>query len=249
MSEWFHAEASQQVGPLSVEEMAARFRAGRITLETLVWRDGLPAWQPLRTVVDELGLLQATAAPPLPPSPPAPPLPPQLPGHAGVAGRAAPAAQPLPTLPAAPRRGLSGGVIAALVIGGGIVVLVPVLAILAAIALPAYQQYTARAKVVQAVAALQPLKTQVLEFAEANGRCPTNDDAGFPATDAFVQQGISQLQVGRFNSSQCGIEATLAVGNSTLDGHLLWLEYAEAEQAWVCSGESPDSYLPAECRG
>ncbi|MDN8820510.1 DUF4339 domain-containing protein, partial [Staphylococcus aureus] len=68
------------------------FRNNQISLDTLVWRDGLPQWQPLRTVVDELGLIvpaldvAAAAAEPEPeaeataPPPPQPPvLPPSTP--------------------------------------------------------------------------------------------------------------------------------------------------------------------------
>ena len=31
--------------------MVELFRSNQISLDTLVWRDGLPQWQPLRTVV------------------------------------------------------------------------------------------------------------------------------------------------------------------------------------------------------
>ena len=57
MSEWFHAEGNRQQGPLPAEQVVELFRNNQITLDTLVWRDGLPQWQPLRSVVDELGLI------------------------------------------------------------------------------------------------------------------------------------------------------------------------------------------------
>ena len=57
MSEWFHAEGNRQQGPLPAEQLVELFRNNQISLDTLVWRDGLPQWQPLRTVVDELGLI------------------------------------------------------------------------------------------------------------------------------------------------------------------------------------------------
>ena len=52
MSEWFHAEGNRQQGPLPSEQLIELFRSNQITLDTLVWRDGLPQWQPLRNVVD-----------------------------------------------------------------------------------------------------------------------------------------------------------------------------------------------------
>jgi type IV pilus assembly protein PilA len=57
VSEWFHAEGNRQQGPLPAEQLVELFRNNQISLDTLVWRDGLPQWQPLRSVVDELGLI------------------------------------------------------------------------------------------------------------------------------------------------------------------------------------------------
>jgi type IV pilus assembly protein PilA len=61
-----------------------------------------------------------------------------------------------------------------------LLVLVPIVAILAAIALPAYNDYTVRAKVATAVNALQPLKDQVQHFADDEGRCPVPTMASRP---------------------------------------------------------------------
>ncbi|MDH2179868.1 pilin [Stenotrophomonas sp. GD03654] len=136
------------------------------------------------------------------------------------------------------------------IIGGGLLlVLVPIVAILAAIALPAYNDYTVRAKVAGAVTALQPLKDQVQHFADDEGRCPGANDAGFPAPGDFTQAGLSAVNIGRFNNGHCGIEATLAVPGKKPDGDLLWLEYDRDSGRWECSGESDDKYLPPSCRG
>ena len=243
MTEWFHAEGSRQVGPVSAEEIAALFRGNRIALDTLVWREGLPAWQPLRTVVDELGLAAvpaagaATAVPPLPPGipPTAPPL---------TAPYASARALPIQ----AQKKPLSGCAMTAIIGGAALLVLVPVCAILAAIALPAYKDYTIRAKVAQSVVALQPLKVQVAEFVNREGRCPTSADPDFPAHDQYAGQGLSSVQFGQFENDHCGIEATLAVGESRVDGDLLWQEYDPQSSNWECSSDSDDKYLPVNCR-
>ena len=243
MSEWFHAEGSRQVGPVSADDMGELFRGNRIGLDTLVWRQGLPAWQPLRTVVDELGLTAVPAAaaathvPPLPPgSPPAPPSP-----AAPYAGAGA-----LPMQ--AQRNPLSGGAMTDVIGGAALLVLVPVCAILAAIALPAYKDYTIRAKVAHSVGALQPLQVQVAEFVNREGRCPTRADPDFPAHDHLTAQGLSSVQFGQFENEHCGIEATLAVGESRVDGDLLWQEYAPQAARRECSGDGADKYLPVHCR-
>ena len=242
MSEWFHAEGNRQQGPLPAEQLIELFRNNQITLDTLVWRDGMAQWQPLRSVVDELGLIVPSVERVETAEPPAP-LPPTLPPATPYATPATPLAA------AAPKKGLSGCAIAAIVGGVILLVLVPICAILAAIALPAYNDYGLRAKVAGGVTALQPLKDQVQHFADDQGRCPGANDAGFPAAGDFAGDGLSAVNIGRFNNGHCGIEATLSAPGKTIDGDLLWLEYDRDSGRWECSGESDDKYLPVNCRG
>ena len=62
MSEWYYADANQQrQGPHTPAELAGFFHQGRLRLDTLVWRDGLAEWQPLRDFTQELALHQAPA--------------------------------------------------------------------------------------------------------------------------------------------------------------------------------------------
>jgi uncharacterized RDD family membrane protein YckC len=62
MENWYYADAERQrQGPLSAEELTQRFHQGRLRLDTLVWRDGLAEWQPLRDFTEELALQQAPA--------------------------------------------------------------------------------------------------------------------------------------------------------------------------------------------
>ncbi|WP_367380470.1 RDD family protein [Stenotrophomonas cyclobalanopsidis] len=56
MTEWYFAEGQQRQGPFPVTEIRQRFQRGQLTLDTLVWREGMGQWAALRQVVDELGL-------------------------------------------------------------------------------------------------------------------------------------------------------------------------------------------------
>lgn len=47
---WYFVERGERVGPIGEEELALHVRAGRVGAETLVWSDGMAAWQPLRAV-------------------------------------------------------------------------------------------------------------------------------------------------------------------------------------------------------
>jgi uncharacterized RDD family membrane protein YckC len=71
MSNWYYADRDRQRhGPMEGAALAQLFRDGRIGLDVLVWRDGLPQWQPLSELAGELGLL--ADAPPVTPEPPSP---------------------------------------------------------------------------------------------------------------------------------------------------------------------------------
>jgi len=47
---WYYAKEGRQVGPLSEEDFKAQIAAGGIRSDTLVWREGMAAWQPYATV-------------------------------------------------------------------------------------------------------------------------------------------------------------------------------------------------------
>lgn len=62
MSDWYYADAERQrQGPLAASELTQRFHQGRLRLDSLVWREGLGEWQPLRDFSQELALHQAPA--------------------------------------------------------------------------------------------------------------------------------------------------------------------------------------------
>lgn len=62
MSNWYYSDAERQrQGPLTAEELVQRFHQGKLRLDTLVWRDGLAEWQPLRDFTQELALHQTPA--------------------------------------------------------------------------------------------------------------------------------------------------------------------------------------------
>ncbi|MBB6367373.1 type IV pilus assembly protein PilA [Xanthomonas sacchari] len=229
---WYYVDAARERhGPLPASALLERLHDGRLQRETLVWREGLSEWRPLHTLAAELGLPDAPTPPPLPPPP-----------HATATATAGPAA--------APRSGLSGCAIMAIIGAVGGVMLVAFLGIAAAIALPAYQDYLARAKVAQALGTLAPLKDQVAAFAAQEHRCAVNGDTGFGTPQSYAGDAIAQVRVGRFDNGHCGLEATLRLPDQKrLDGKALWLDYDERTSAWNCSSDLDDRVLPVHCRG
>jgi uncharacterized RDD family membrane protein YckC len=62
---WYYAEAGQQTGPLDDAQFEQLVQGGRIQPETLVWREGMPNWQPYNQVRSpgQSGGLTVAAAP------------------------------------------------------------------------------------------------------------------------------------------------------------------------------------------
>ncbi|MFH1033665.1 MAG: GYF domain-containing protein [Pseudomonadota bacterium] len=71
---WYYVVNGAQTGPAGAHEMAALIQAGKISRDTLVWKEGMAEWQPAGQT--ELAELFAQAPPPVAASPrPVPPPP------------------------------------------------------------------------------------------------------------------------------------------------------------------------------
>lgn len=49
---WHYAEEGQQAGPVTYEQLEQLFQSGKLTADTLVWRDGLSDWMPYRQAME-----------------------------------------------------------------------------------------------------------------------------------------------------------------------------------------------------
>lgn len=105
---WHAAIQDVPVGPLSRDELSKKMAAGAVNEASLVWREGLEDWRPLREVPELLAFLRETRKPKTAPRPPRPaaPRPPAPGARAGAPRRPAPppaAPRPAAPRPAAPR--------------------------------------------------------------------------------------------------------------------------------------------------
>ncbi|RDZ27507.1 pilin [Lysobacter silvisoli] len=249
MADWYYHDAAQgRVGPLSVEDMQARYRDRRLQRDTLVWREGLREWQPADRLSEELGLdaIQPDASRP-PPLPAAAPI--AMTPSAAASGYAGASVRTDMRHAPAPKRGMSGCLIAVIVLA---VLGLPVLGILAAIALPAYQDYTVRAKVMQSFSEANALKAAVAEHMAANGRCPSNGDDGFGDAQDYATATTAQIKIGTMQNGHCAMELELRGLGPGADGKTVWFEAQQQGNAvnWDCTGgDLPGRYRPQECRG
>ncbi|AWV06118.1 GYF domain-containing protein [Marilutibacter maris] len=226
MTQWYYNDPARgQVGPLDGDRLREAWQRRELAADTLAWREGMSQWQPLSQLMDELGLDAAGGAA----------VPPPLPG-------AAPA----------PRTGLSGCAIVAII---GAVLLVPLLGILAAIAIPAYQDYTIRARVAQALIVAEPLKANVAAFAASEGRCPLNGEGGLGEAEDYAGNGLAAIHAGPFgDNGHCALELEFDGTGTSIDGSTLLLEArsgidGDNDWDWRCGSDSlKHGRLPRHCR-
>jgi len=139
-----------------------------------------------------------------------------------------------------------------------LMIVVAIIGILAAVALPAYQDYTVRAKMSEIVLAASGPKTAIAESFQSAGTMPANQAAaGLPtvaetatrlvtsvtytttgATVGIVT-ALAKTAVGGGVTAAMGVALT-GTGNATT-----------GQVEWACTpvGSIPTKYLPASCRG
>lgn len=126
-----------------------------------------------------------------------------------------------------------------------LMIVVAIVGILAAIALPAYQDYIARSKVTELVVQADACKTAVAEFYSANGGLPADgDEAGCTNQQS---QYVASVTVA---SGIITVTGTSAVPANT-DIILTPTPGSAADQplSWACSTGGTPKYVPANCRG
>jgi type IV pilus assembly protein PilA len=139
-----------------------------------------------------------------------------------------------------------------------LMIVIAIVGILAAVALPAYQDYTIRAKMSEPMALLGEAKTSVAEYFIANGSMPgTAEQAGL-RTDI----GTDIVASMKYSSNVISVQVQDDVGGSITSSanHVSFslTSTSAGTPEWACrpgdaSGDSsnniPTKYLPANCRG
>lgn len=138
-----------------------------------------------------------------------------------------------------------------------LMIVVAIIGILAAVALPAYQDYTVRAKVSEVILAASACRTTITEVVQSStGSLPSGGDWGCESASSTSQyvasvatDGDGEITVTAQNISQLGSNNTItltpyagATGTTapTAGGTI---------GRWVCSGTIDAKYRPGSCRG
>ena len=134
-----------------------------------------------------------------------------------------------------------------------LMIVVAIIGILAAVAIPAYQDYTIRAKVSEGIVAGSAAKASVSEFYVSQGSMPQDQTAaGLQAAASYVTNIIQDVTYARTGTDGATITIdVLAIGGDTVagDGFILTAAGSATGVTWVCSADDIDAkYLPANCR-
>ena len=125
-----------------------------------------------------------------------------------------------------------------------LMIVVAIIGILAAVALPAYQDYTIRAKVSELVLAASGFKTSIAEKAQSDATLASAGEGlsvspGGKVTGGTITTGGVITIIG--SSTTVGTAVTVVLTPSYLtDGKLTW--------ACTASDTATFKYMPAECR-
>jgi type IV pilus assembly protein PilA len=124
---------------------------------------------------------------------------------------------------------------------------VAIIGILAAVALPAYQDYTTRAKVTEVILAASAARTAVSESAQTLGVMPATASVTF---DSQNSKYVSAVAYAGTNNSVGVITAT-AQGDPRINASTITLTgtaSGNGQVDWVCAGTILAKYRPASCK-
>jgi type IV pilus assembly protein PilA len=124
-----------------------------------------------------------------------------------------------------------------------LMIVVAIIGILAAVALPAYQDYTNRAKASEVVLAASGARTCVSEIVQTVGLSGLSDACG---TGFAATKYAKALSVGDI-TGVISVSGAIAGATNDLSVTLTPTIVSSQITAWVCSG-TPTKWLPGSCK-
>ncbi|KXK38508.1 MULTISPECIES: pilin [Nitrosomonas] len=124
-----------------------------------------------------------------------------------------------------------------------LMIVVAIIGILAAVAIPAYQDYTVKSNAAAALAEITPGKVGV-EQAVAEGKTPSVT----PTADGYIGVSSPTTYCSQVAADAASIECTARGGNTThFVGKKITLLRDATTGAWTCTTDLIEKYRPGNC--
>ena len=136
-----------------------------------------------------------------------------------------------------------------------LMIVIAIIAILVALALPAYQNYTIRAKVAEGLSVAASAKTAIEESCQSDATINIQSQTGYQfepskfvsALNFLGNCDIMVIAIRTQNTGATTDQRLWLYRRSQLNGNLFFSGLAQS-QTWRCFGWPHSNYLPAGCR-
>lgn len=130
-----------------------------------------------------------------------------------------------------------------------LMIVIAIIGILAAVALPMYQDYTVRAKATEGLSLMSPCKLGVTEYyATKSTFASTNAQAGCDTGATKFVSGVSVSGNGVVTATFGTGEPKLSTGTIKLTPSTVAGTTGVFALDWACTGTVASKYLPSSCR-
>jgi type IV pilus assembly protein PilA len=135
-----------------------------------------------------------------------------------------------------------------------LMIVIAIIGILAAIAIPAYQDYIAKSQMAEVFSLTDGLKTDIATTKGETGTCPVNSAGGIPQATSISGSYVLSVTLSSVAGGHCTMTALMkptGVNSNIANDSVIITAYDNGgSTSWDCSSTNvKQKYLPSSCKG